>query len=203
VQILPNIVMPLKGAAGLKESSEEIQALFLSRIHEKKGVFDLIPLWAMHMSHTPFKLIICGPGTSHDVSRLRQLISQYDKTSSIEYRGMLVGEEKEAVFSECDLFMLPSYSENYGNVIPEALSAGLPVLTTTAMPWSALSLYQAGWEIEPGPDGLMKFLKHLKGTERSQIQTMGSQAHLYYENNLLPEKIGEKYIAFYFDLFSR
>ena len=53
--------------------------------------------------------------------------------------NFVVGKEKDRIFRSCDLFVLLSYSENFGLAIAEALSYRLPVITTLNTPWKNLN----------------------------------------------------------------
>ena len=72
--------------------------------------------------------------------------------------GPIEGEKKQSVFSNANLFVLPTHSENFGIVVAEALAHGLPVLTTTGAPWSMLSERDCGWWVDATVDGIAEGL---------------------------------------------
>ena len=59
-----------------------------------------------------------------------------------------VFKNKDKVFQDYDLFILPSKSENFGYVILEAIQFGLPVLTTNSTPWQIIEKKNIGWIID-------------------------------------------------------
>ncbi|WP_031304580.1 glycosyltransferase [Sphingobium quisquiliarum] len=105
--------------------------LFLSRIHEKKGVDLLIrgyAAWLRLNPGTSFDLVIAGPDNNGLRDRLKELARQEGVDSRIHWPGMLKGHAKWGAFRRCDAFILPSHQENFGIVIAEALACARPVL---------------------------------------------------------------------------
>ena len=105
--------------------------LFLSRIDRKKGLDILIPAFADVRSHHPDAvLVVGGSGEPAFVESLKLLATRADLNTAIIWTGFLSGREKWAAFADADLFVLPSYSENFGVAVVEAMSFGVPVLVS-------------------------------------------------------------------------
>jgi glycosyltransferase involved in cell wall biosynthesis len=100
--------------------------LFLSRLHPKKGLDLLIPAFAQGCQNT--MLVIAGPDSGGYRAELERLIVQHNVQDRVIFTGMLEGPQRVAAFADADLFVLPSYQENFGNVVIEALAAGTPVV---------------------------------------------------------------------------
>jgi len=104
--------------------------LFLSRVHEKKGLDLLIPAFAAARKSVPdLHLVIAGPDDGV-LERARSLASQHQVKDEVTFTGMLIGADKLAAFSAASMFALPSYSENFGIAIVEAMAAGLPAIVS-------------------------------------------------------------------------
>ena len=102
--------------------------LFLSRIHPKKGVDLLIEAFAAVSSSDPrLQLVIAGPDQVGWQAALQQRAAELGIAERITWPGMLSGELKWGAFRCAELFCLPSHQENFGIVVAEALSCGLPV----------------------------------------------------------------------------
>jgi glycosyltransferase involved in cell wall biosynthesis len=103
--------------------------LFLSRINFKKGLDILIEAFAkLSREHQDVHLVIAGPDNEGYGERVRGWIKKEDIGSRVTFTGMLEGEEKLAALKESDIFVLPSYSENFGIAAVEAMASGLPVI---------------------------------------------------------------------------
>lgn len=135
--------------------------LFLSRIHPKKGVDILITAFAQVASSDPrLHLVIAGPDLIGWQPYLKQLSSTLGISHRITWAGMLSGTLKWGAFRSAELFCLPSHQENFGIVVAEALSCGLPVLITNAVNISTeISLSGAGLVHSDSLEGTLDGLK--------------------------------------------
>jgi glycosyltransferase involved in cell wall biosynthesis len=103
--------------------------LFLSRIHPKKAVDNLISAYAQVAAHPDCPdLVIAGPDGVGWQAELQQLAKAKDVAERVHFPGMLSGAVKSAAFAGAEAFVLPSHQENFGLVVAEALSIGTPVL---------------------------------------------------------------------------
>ncbi len=105
--------------------------LFLSRIHEKKGVDRLLRAAGILRDRgIAFQLLIAGTGDEPYVSRVRALRDQLGLQDHAEFLGFVSGIEKVSLYQASTLFVLPTSQENFGFVYFEALASGCPVVTT-------------------------------------------------------------------------
>ena len=105
--------------------------LFLSRLDPKKGLDLLLAAFSrVRENHPGATLVIAGDGDPAFVARLKQDGERLGLGASTIWTGFLQGEEKLAVLADADVFVLPSYSENFGVAIVEAMAAGLPVIVS-------------------------------------------------------------------------
>ena len=101
--------------------------VFCGRLHQSKGVFDLIQIMHEIKKYIPdVRCAIVGSGPEE--SALKNKISEYNLSSNIEMLGFVSETDKIKILKSSKLFILPSHEEGWGIVIAEALACGLPVI---------------------------------------------------------------------------
>ena len=121
--------------------------LFLSRVIEHKGVHLLLEAFANIRDDyvRNFDILIAGDFEDLEYkSRIESMVVERELTNRVKFFGEVSGTIKNDIFCAASFFVLPSRSENFGVVIGEALSYGLPVITTQGTPWSVLSERRIG-----------------------------------------------------------
>jgi glycosyltransferase involved in cell wall biosynthesis len=152
--------------------------LFLSRLHYKKGVDLLIPAFAQ-ANLANAVLVIAGPGESDYTAKLQQLAAQHNITDRIFFTGMLRGRDRIEALVDADLFVLPSYQENFGIAVVEAMAAGKPVLISDQVNiHDQITLHQLGAVVPTQIDPLAKQLSLLMN-DRSLLTAAGSRGRTF------------------------
>jgi glycosyltransferase involved in cell wall biosynthesis len=101
--------------------------LFLSRVHPKKGLDLLVPAFAQAAPPDAI-LVIVGPDADGYSDQVRAMAKHHGLADRLLFTGMLRGRDRIEAFIDADLFALPSYQENFGIAVIEALASGCPVL---------------------------------------------------------------------------
>ncbi len=105
--------------------------LFLSRIDPKKGIDLLLPAFAqVKLRHPQALLVLAGSGRDEYVRSLQQEAARLGLAGDVAWPGFLAGADKLSALAAATVYVLPSYSENFGIALVEALAAGVPCLTT-------------------------------------------------------------------------
>lgn len=180
----------------INHQSSTRTALFLSRINPKKGLPILLDAWHQ-VAPADWRLVIAGNDDSNHLPEVERKIRELGLQDQVEIAGPLFGEAKEAAYRNADLFVLPSYSENFGIVVAEALSYGVPVLTTTGCPWQELETYNCGWWVQPTLDGVFCGLGEALGMDVKSLKLMGARGRRLVENNYQWPGIAEAMLEFY------
>jgi glycosyltransferase involved in cell wall biosynthesis len=150
--------------------------LFMSRLSQEKGLDLLMPAWAELVASPAYKdaiLVIAGPDYRGYQKVVEAAIEKHSLQRHTLIVGMVRGRRKTALLQRADIFVLPSYSENFGIVIAEALACGTPVITTTGTPWEQLHRIDAGRWIPPSKGELLAGLHEMLTMSASQRAAMG------------------------------
>jgi glycosyltransferase involved in cell wall biosynthesis len=108
-----------------------VLVLFLSRLDPKKGLDLLLNAFArVREKHPEATLVIAGDGDPAFVAGLKRCSQRLGLDEGILWPGFLQGREKLDALADADLFILPSYSENFGVAVVETMAAGLPVIVS-------------------------------------------------------------------------
>jgi glycosyltransferase involved in cell wall biosynthesis len=168
---------------GVKETTRQDMvrnALFLSRVHPIKGLVNLLMTWAT-INPRHWMLQIAGPHEGGHLREVLALAEQLGINDKVQYLGELDDMKKWTVYRHADLFVLPTFSENFGVVVAEALSQGLPVITTTGTPWEDLRTFGCGWWVEPSEAGLRDALSEAFALPARRLVEMGERGRAYVQ----------------------
>lgn len=148
--------------------------LFLSRVHVKKGIEMLIEAAARLKNELNlYEVIVAGEGDADYIDGLKAGTARAGLGEMVRFVGGVYGEKKWAVLRETDVLVLPTFSENFGIVVAEALACGTPVITTKGAPWSDLGAWECGWWIERDVDALVEAMKSFLTLTDDECERMG------------------------------
>ena len=118
---------------------------FIGRLHPIKNIHHLLACWKNIESYTKeSELIIIGNGDTDYEIQLKKYVIDH-KLNNITFTGFIEQDLLKQLVPQFDYLVLPSKSENFGMVVPEALSQGVPVLASKGTPWEELNTHQCGW----------------------------------------------------------
>lgn len=138
--LLPNSIDP----PNIKEIPKKNKVIYLGRIVPQKGVHDLINAWKRNINSTRnWELQIIGD--SSDQNYLNILVDLSKELDNVKFLGEVYGNDKWKLISESKFLVLPSYSENFGNVVIEGMSLGTVPITTNDIPWKELEENDVGF----------------------------------------------------------
>ena len=171
--------------------------LFLSRINKKKGLDHLLEAWA-RINPKGWTLQIAGNDDDGTINSIKQRIKHKDLMGRVELLGSLNEEKKVAAYLKAGLFILPSHSENFGIVVAEALSYGIPVITTKGCPWEALEKFDCGWWIDLDIESITNALSEyiLSTTDQRKVEMSGNAISLV-NTKFKWESIAKSFINMY------
>ena len=174
------------------------QLLFLSRIHVKKGIEFLLEAVAMLKDGLQdYTVNIAGEGEAAYIEQLKAKAQSWGIGQLVRFCGGVYGDEKWKLFRQADLFVLPTYSENFGIVVAEALASGTPVVTTKGTPWEELNTCHCGWWTEIGTESLAKVLKEFLSLDEKELEVMGRNGRRLVEEKYSAKKMAEDMVRVY------
>lgn len=200
IAVIPNAI-DINSYPKKKWSSESKKTIsFLSRLHPKKGIEIFLEAWnRLPLDLTrDWRIKIAGEGSGdYSVDYLRNLVKTHYYNFNIEFVGPKYGEDKLYFLHQSDLFILPTYSENFGMAIAEAMACGVPVITTTGTPWSVLNDKNAGWCVNPDVNSLVSSLLTALALDRSTLAKKGLICRNIIEDNFSTEIVSRQYLYLY------
>ncbi len=124
--------------------------LFLGRVNWKKGLDLLIRAFKdLTVEYENLHLVIVGHKEEPYTSRIKDMIKKYNLEKKILFTGILTGRDKLSAFVDAKVFVLPSYSENFGMSVIEAMACGIPVVISNKVGiWKEAKKYRAGVIVE-------------------------------------------------------
>ncbi len=172
----PAIVPDRRG----RDTATARQLLYLSRLHPKKNLPSLLTAWAGLAAQPEFAawtLVIAGPDElGHRAALEAQARPLGDR---VRFTGPIAEADKAALFAASDLFVLPTFSENFGIVVAEALAAGVPAIVSTGAPWASLVKERCGWHVGTDPASLAAALAAAMRLPDAERRAMGARGHAH------------------------
>jgi len=189
VEVMPNYV-DMPDDTAIRQAHEGVRIVFLGLLGQRKGVYDLVEAFASIAGDLPdLKLQIGGNGEEDQV---RTAVRSAGMASRIDVLGWVAGDTKATLLAHGDVFVLPSYNEGLPVSLLEAMSWGLPVISTTVGGIPQLVRHEVdGFLVEAGDRrGLARALACLGG-DAGLRQRMGAagRAHVgatFSRKNVLP-----------------
>lgn len=192
IVIIPNGI-DLNDVKSVKTRYGTKKMVFLSRIHPKKGIEILLDAWR-NSKTDDWTLEIAGNGDENYINQLNESAADL---KNVYFVGAKYNETKWDFLRSADVMILPTYSENFGIVVAEALAIGVPVITTKGTPWKDLETNKCGWWIDLSSDNLTKTIIKVFNTSTNELEDMGKNGRELIDNKYDIKKIAKEMINLY------
>jgi poly(glycerol-phosphate) alpha-glucosyltransferase len=184
--------------------------LYLGRLHPKKGLANLLEAWSRtrKIQNKEWLLAIAGwDQGGHEAELKRQatdlglqwqdLPSRSPGDKTLFFLGPQFGNAKRTIYSQCDAFILPSFSEGLPMVVLEAWAYGKPVLMTPECNLPEGFAAHAALRIEPSINNITEGLRQLFGMSHDERQTMGKRGLALVKDRFAWSKIAADMMSVY------
>lgn len=155
-----------------KTLNEDINTLFMGRLGKRKGAYDIIEA-AKYLQNNNVKIIFYGDG---EIEQIQKLIDKNNLNNKIELGGWIRGDDIDKAYRNADIYILPSYNEGLPMSVLEAMSYGLPVISTPV-----------GGTPEAVEDGINGFL-----INPGDYKALAEKIDLLANNKVLRKQMGEE-----------
>ena len=202
VKIIPNY-QPIDSLANVEN---EGYVLFLGRINPIKNLEVAIKaLQLLKLERgLALNLNIAGeallPAEKEYMTMLKVLAADCGVSKQVNFIGKIQGREKHDYLQKALCLVLPSHSENFGNVVVEALSRGTPVIASNNTPWSVLSDLDIGFCGELNPGIIADQIIKLFVLSDIEYERVAQKAHAYVADSFDISKNKSKWVNFFNDM---
>jgi glycosyltransferase involved in cell wall biosynthesis len=207
IEIVPNgVVVPTDDNLALWKSGGAAAptVLFLGRIHPKKNVIPLVNAWAsVAPRHPETRLVLAGPDDHGHRAEVERRIAELGLGRSVELAGFVGGEDLSRLLATSACLVLPSLTENFGNVVAEALAHRIPVIASTGTPWSGLRDRDCGWWIQPTVDGLATAIDEALALSPADLSAKGERGRRWMIEAFSWTAFARRMADFYRDIVAR
>ncbi|MEQ1934044.1 MAG: glycosyltransferase [Fimbriimonadaceae bacterium] len=162
--------------------------LFLGRLHPKKNADMLIEAWTKAQLPADWHLVIAGSGRLDYANRLKQMVARNGVSGNVHFLGFVAGRDKTYLFQRAEWFVLPSFQENFGLTVLEAITNGCPVAISDQV-FISEALHDKSEVIPLKPEAWVDFMR------TRMIDDAWRQETVRLDRELLVPKMAIEHIA--------
>ena len=181
----------------LTKDTSVLKIIFVSRISEKKNLLFSLQL----LTSITQKVIFDIYGPKEDVNywdKCQEVIDKLPDNVEVSYKGELHQQKVIIVMRKYHAFLLPTFSENFGHVIVEAMQAGLIPIISDQTPWVGLQELTIGWSIPLNREvDYIKAINALCEINNKDYTEKSSRTMSYIHTKIDNKLATEKYLNFF------
>lgn len=198
IQQIPNFI-ELPNEVKRKDSK---YILFIGRFHPKKAIDNLIKAISICQPfiESEFVLKIAGTGKPEFESKLRKLVHDLDLENKVKFVGQVEGIDKQKLYADAYFTIMPSHTENFGNVVLESLCQSTPVIASYGTPWKVLEEEKIGFWIDNSPKNIAKTLETILNLDSLEYKKMRCRSRKFVKANFDVKTNIHKWVEVYKNL---
>ena len=179
------------------ERSPELCITYLGRLHPIKGIENLLDACKlMESDPNPWHLQIAGSGEGAYPNVLKLKVEKLGLHDRVQFTGEVFGEGKEKLFAQSDILIAPSYVENFGMVIAEALAHEVPVIASRGTPWEGLQSNQCGLWVDNDAQSLASAIRRMRTWP---LREMGQRGRCWMQREFSWQAVSRDMLALFRD----
>ena len=192
---IPNGVPKLKGI--YQKDETKVVFLFMARLHHKKGVLALVNAWATSFlnNKTGYQLVIAGPDDG-ELKNLLKLLNQI-KSTNIDFRGAVYGDEKNTLLKQSHFYVLPSQSEGFPTSILETMQYGIIPIITEGCNFPETFENKLAVKIGVGMDEIQKGIEKCSTIPKDIKEGIGTRCIEFIDRNYTLQAIANNQMKTY------
>ena len=193
IAIIPNSIS-LPSEKPQLSAPNMFRLCYLGRINPIKNIDGILKAWhsAGMSNRKDAELVIIGDSKLEKEKVYLESLHQLEQTLRIEnisWKGALSGDSKDKMLNSCSFLILPSYSENFGMVVVEALVQGVPVVASKGTPWKSLEAEDCGWWINNSVEEMSNLIRQLSEVSNERRKEMGLRGQQFVEDNFSTDSV--------------
>jgi glycosyltransferase involved in cell wall biosynthesis len=169
---------------------------FVGRLDPKKGIENLLAACGILQERggLAFSLAIAGSGSRDYEAQIRREIDRLALGTDVTMVGDIRGEQKQRIFEQTDVVVVPSFTENFAIVVAEALAHGAAVIASTGTPWKEVERKGCGLWVANDPASLADAIAEINSMP---VAEMGERGRRWMAADFSWEKCASEMIALY------
>ena len=167
--------------AELRNTSDALKVLFVGRVYQVKGLMNVVRA-AAKIKDVNITFRIVGPDQAGHLSELVAEAERLGVAAMFDWAGPKYGDELSIEYDKCDMLILPSFTENFGATVVDALSHSKPALASKFTPWKILEERECGWWVSNESEKLAETFKKITALSAEELGEMGKRGRKLVED---------------------
>ena len=185
-----------ESSAELRNTSDALKVLFVGRVYQVKGLMNVVRA-AVKLNDVNIKFRIVGPDQAGHLSELVAEAERLGVAAMFDWAGPKYGDELSREYDKCDMLILPSFTENFGATVVDALSHSKPALASTFTPWKILEERECGWWVSNEPEKLAETFQKIVALSAEELEAMGKRGRKLVEEKYSWDAVCNKMMSGY------
>ena len=170
--------------------------IYLGRLHPIKGIENLLTACSMLNGNLgrSASLTIAGSGDKGYAQMLNARIEELGLADRVRMIGNVEDDARRKLFADADILVAPSFTENFGMVVAEALAHEVPVIASKGTPWSRVGEKNAGLWVDNSPESLAVAIERMS---RMPLREMGARGREWMKEGFSSAVVAERMLEAY------